>query len=61
MLIRKVSKNDKSLISLTKSQLSNLRDYYTGFNAWFDSKVIPNIDTTRNVFVAIDGDDFAGA
>lgn len=61
MLIRKVSKNDKSLISLTKSQLSNLRNYYTGFNDWFDNKVVPNIDTTRNVFVAMDGDDFAGA
>lgn len=57
MLIKQIKEKDE-LINVRDS-LSNLRDYYEGFNKWFDSKILPL--KGRFVFAAFNNDEFAGA
>lgn len=57
MLIKQIKEKDE-LINVRDS-LSNLRDYYEGFNKWFDSKILPL--KNRFVFAAFDNKEFAGA
>lgn len=57
MLIKQI-KTKAELINVRDS-LNNLRNYYEGFNEWFDSKILPLKE--RFVFAAFDNNEFAGA
>ncbi len=57
MLIKQI-KEKNELINVRDS-LNSLRNYYEGFNKWFDSKILPL--KGRFVFAAFDNDEFAGA
>lgn len=54
--------NDASEIRLMKRSLIGLRDCYPNFENWFDSKIVPNINSgKRKLFLATQNSEFAGA
>lgn len=59
MLIKELHKSND--LAFVKNSLLSLRNYYNDFGDWFDNSVVPNIDETRFVYVALEGDKFAGA
>ena len=59
--IIKLKDTDTDKIILTKKALISLRDYYPEFEAWYDSKIIPNINKDRSVILATNNGEFLGA
>ena len=50
MNILKLKETDTDKIRLVKKSLIGLRDYYPEFSNWFDSKILPNINKSREIF-----------
>ena len=47
-------------IILVKDALASLRKCYPGFAEWYNSKIVPNLNKDREVFLATKFGDFAG-
>jgi len=60
MNIVKLKETDTDKIRLVKTSLIGLRDYYPEFSNWFDSKILPNINKSRNIFLAYNSNGFGG-
>lgn len=52
---------DTDKLLLMKKSLIGLRNYYPGFDKWFDNKVIPNVNSSRKVILAMNNGEFSGA
>ena len=61
MNILKLKETDTDKIRLVKKSLIGLRDYYPEFSNWFDSKILPNINKSREIFLAYNSNGFGGA
>ena len=61
MNIIKLKETDYDKIQLTKKSLISLRTCYPKFSSWFDKKILPNINKSRNIFLAYDSNGFGGA
>lgn len=59
--IVKLKNSDTDKIILTRKALVGLRDYYPGFEEWYNSKIIPNIGKDRNIILATNNGEFSGA
>ena len=61
MNILKLKETDTDKIRLVKKSLIGLRDYYPEFSNWFDFKILPNINKSREIFLAHNSNGFGGA
>lgn len=48
-------------IDFVKKALIGLRKCYPGFASWYDTKVVPEIDKSRKIFLATSEGEFSGA
>ena len=55
-----LNEDDDDKLRLMKKSLIGLRNYYPGFEKWFDNKIIPNINSSRKVILATNNGEFSG-
>lgn len=56
-----LSDYDADKLRLVKKSLLGLRNYYPGFQDWFDTKILPNVNKSRKVLLAMNNGEFSGA
>lgn len=56
-----LNEDDSDKLRLMKKSLIELRNYYPGFEKWFNNKIIPNINSSRKVILATNDGEFSGA
>ena len=59
--IIQLHKYDTDKILLVKRSLIGLRNYYPDFAKWYDSKIVPNVDNNREIFLSTKDGIFSGA